>query len=178
MLVARTLEAVEESEVRGAVIRRAGYDDIQALVRLRACMFEGMGVPHGADAPPWRAAAADWFGEVLAQPHAFAAFVADDAVDGVVSMAAGICHRSAPGPNSPLGVTGHVFNVATLPEHRRQGLSRRCLVALLDWFDHDTDAARVDLNATSTGADLYRSLGFLEHEYPMMRRRRHRPSAR
>ncbi len=169
---------MKESGLRGAVIRRAGYDDIRALVRLRACMFEAMGVAHGSDAAPWRAAAADWFGEVLAQPHVFAAFVADDAVDGVVSMAAGICHRSAPGPNSPLGVTGHVFNVATLPEHRRQGLSRGCLVALLDWFDHDTDVARIELHASATGAPLYRSLGFVEHEYPAMRRPRHRSPAR
>jgi GNAT superfamily N-acetyltransferase len=109
----------------------------------------------------------------MGQPDEFAAFVAEDAVHGVVSMAAGMCHRWAPGPNSPRGVVGHVFNVATLPDHRRQGLSRLCMSALLEWFDQDTDAARIDLNASSAGAPLYRSLGFVPHEYPMMRRPRH-----
>lgn len=160
------------------VIRRAGQDDVSALVELRACMFEGMGVAHGTADAPWRTAAAEWFTDVLAQPRVFAAFVADDAVHGVVSMAAGICHRLAPGPNSPSGVAGHVFNVATLPMHRRQGLSRLCMSALLEWFDRDTDAARIELNASSTGATLYRSLGFVDHEYPAMRRPGRRAPAR
>ena len=74
---------------RGAAgARRAGPDDVAALVRMRGVMLEATAGPTGPDAS-WRAAAAAWFADQLARPDAFAAFVADVEL-GATEEAAGL----------------------------------------------------------------------------------------
>ena len=79
----------------------------------------------------------------------------------------------APSPSNPVGVRGHVSQVSTLPAFRRRGYARACLTALLDWFERETDARRLDLHATTDGEPLYRSLGFARSPYPSLRLRLH-----
>jgi ribosomal protein S18 acetylase RimI-like enzyme len=97
--------------------------------------------------------------------------VVDDPELGAVSAAVGFCHRYPPSPGNATGIRGEVFNVSTDPRRRRLGYARACLVALLDWFDRDTDATTVQLNATAEGIDLYRSLGFDQPRHPTLRLR-------
>lgn len=155
-----------------ALIRRATPDDAVALVALRAAMFEDMGQDTGAPGAPWRAGAAAWFRRELGRPDEVAAFVAEVPDAGVVASALGMLEHPAPSPANPAGVRGHVSQVSTLPEHRRHGHARACLVALLDWFDHDTAAGRIDLHATGDGEPLYRALRFAPSPYPSLRRHR------
>ena len=154
-----------------ALIRRATAADADGLMRLRAVMFQGMGIPPGPADAPWRSSAAAWFRESAGSPG-FAAFVADDPADGVVSVATGAVESWTPGPRTPSGIVGRVFNVATLPPHRRRGHARRCLAALLAWFDDETQAHRLELHASGDGIELYRALGFEVYEHPTMRRAR------
>jgi GNAT superfamily N-acetyltransferase len=155
-----------------AVIRRATPADAAALVALRAAMFDDMGEDTGGPGAPWRQGAAAWFERELRRVGEVAAFVAEDPDAGVVASALGLLEHPAPSPSNPAGVRGHVSQVSTLPGHRRRGYARACLVALLDWFDHDTAAGRLDLHATGDGEPLYRSLGFAPSPYPSLRRRR------
>jgi ribosomal protein S18 acetylase RimI-like enzyme len=154
------------------IVRRATVADVAALVRLRALMLAAMGADVGGPDAPWRAVAADWFAERLADPDSvdFAAFVVTDPELGVVCSAAGDCLDHPPGPNNLVGRTGHLFNVSTDPRRRRRGHARACVVALLDWFDTRAGVASVQLNATGEGIDIYTSLGFVPPTFPALRR--------
>jgi len=152
-------------------VRRAEAADAAALTRLRAVMLSDMGMlPAGADSG-WRDKAAAWFAERLGDKDGFAAFVIEDPDLGVVSCAAGVCDRHAPGPGNPGGVQGLVFNMSTDHRCRRLGYARACLDALLDWFRDETEARVVNLNATGDGIALYRSLGFTEPRFPALQLR-------
>jgi hypothetical protein len=45
------------------------------------------------------------------------------------------------------------------------------VVALLDWYRHETAVGQVELHATPDGAGLYRALGFTDSNYPAQRLR-------
>ncbi|MCX5400441.1 GNAT family N-acetyltransferase [Streptomyces sp. NBC_00102] len=152
-------------------VRRATADDVPALVRLRALMLAEMGTAVGPEDAPWRGAAARWFTERLPAVHEFAVFVVDEPELGVVSSAAGSCEHRAPGPNSPSGLRGHVFNVSTEPAARRRGHARACTEALLLWFAEETGVTMVDLNATQDGTRLYEELGFELPHFPALQLR-------
>lgn len=146
-------------------VRRAVPADAADLTRLRARMLTDMGRSVGEDDDPWRASAEAWFADRLAHEQEFAAFVVDDPDDGVVACSAGICDFHAPGPGNLTGVRGHVFNMSTVPGHRRRGYARACLEALLEWFRDETQARVIYLNATQDGSALYRSMGFTEPRF-------------
>jgi GNAT superfamily N-acetyltransferase len=122
----------------------------------------------GAD-PGWRDKAEAWFAQRLDDK--------DDPDLGVVSCAAGVCDRHAPGPGNPGGVQGLIFNMSTDPRCRRRGYARACLDALLAWFRDATEARVINLNATGDGIALYRSLGFTEPRYPVLQLRLAGPDA-
>jgi len=167
---------IDATESRFAPARRATTADGPALVRLRALMLEEMGVPAGGPESAWWTAAELWFTERLQHPGQFAAFVIDDSELGVVSSAVGTCDQHAPSPANVSGLHGHLFNVSTDPRRRGLGHARACMGALLLWFQDETPVGVVDLNATQSGAGLYRSLGFDAPRHPALRlRMRHRP---
>jgi ribosomal protein S18 acetylase RimI-like enzyme len=118
---------------------------------------------------PWQATAVEWFARQLASPDTFAAYVVDDPDAGVVAGAAGNVFVHPPGPNDLTTVRGHLYNVSTEPAFRRRGLARACVVALMDWFEHETGVGQVELHATDYGIGLYRDLGFVEGKYPSLR---------
>jgi GNAT superfamily N-acetyltransferase len=149
----------------GRKVRRAEAADAADLVRLRAQMLADMGRSPGDETDPWRASAEDWFTDRLGREREFASFVIDDPDDGVIACSAGICDFHAPGPGNLTGVRGHVFNMSTLPGHRRRGYARACLEALLEWFRDETEARVINLNATQDGIALYRAVGFSEPRF-------------
>lgn len=152
------------------VVRRAVPADAARLVDLRALMMTEMGEDVEAD-PSWRADAAAWFRRRMQDPAAFAAFVAEAPGTGIVGCAVGTLDDHAPSPRNRSGVRGEVSNVVTEPAYRRRGIARRCLDALLAWFEADTPARVVRLAATSDGEPLYRSLGFAEPRDLVLQRR-------
>jgi GNAT superfamily N-acetyltransferase len=168
---------MDNTQPRPLVARRAAAADAAALTRLREVMLSDMGrLPAGTD-PGWRDKAQAWFAGRLEDKDDFAAFVIDHPDLGVVSCAAGVCDKHAPGPHNPGGVQGTVFNMSTDHRFRRLGYARACLVALLAWFREETEARVIDLNATSDGTALYRSLGFAEPRYPALQLRLARPAS-
>jgi GNAT superfamily N-acetyltransferase len=52
-----------------------------------------------------------------------------------------------------------IVNVYTEPAHRRRGLARRLMVAMLDWL-REQGYGTVSLHASDYGRPLYESLGF------------------
>ena len=154
-------------------VRRAVAADAPALVALRAAMYEDMGDSSDAPDGAWRAAAEAWFRAWLPRTDEVAAFVVEEPGVGPVACALGLVEHPPPSPSNPVGVRGHVSQVSTLPGFQRRGYARACLTALLDWFDRETDARRLDLHATAVGEPLSRSLGFAPSPYPSLRLRLH-----
>ncbi|PKW26051.1 GNAT family N-acetyltransferase [Phycicoccus duodecadis] len=151
------------------VVRPATRADADDLLALRVLMFEAMGTDAAALADPaWRVAARDWF--VDAVDAAGVLLVVVEVGGRVVAGAVGEVTALIPGPGCPNGSVGLVSNVATLPEHRGQGLAAACTDALLAWFTERTDVTRVDLFATEAGARIYSTRGFVTGTFPAMRR--------
>lgn len=153
-----------------ATIRPAGLGDLAALVDLRDVMLTAMGVDTAGPDAPWRAASEGWLRSRLPEAAAFRAVVADVPGEGVVACAIGVREEFMPSPSSPTGGRGHLFNVATAPQHRRHGHARACVTAVVDWFTTDTDIRVVDLHATPDGTALYRSLGFAPPRFESLQR--------
>ncbi|EAP99917.1 putative acetyltransferase [Janibacter sp. HTCC2649] len=151
------------------MIRPATPADIDDLIRFRVIMFEAMGTAQpDLDAPEWLAAARAWFERVLERDDALI-LVAD--VDGhLVSCGVAEVKHIGPSPGCPNGRAGVINNIVTVVQARGQGWGRRITHGLVDWFDTETDARRVDLYATPDGALIYRDLGFTEHTFPAMQR--------
>ena len=149
------------------VVRRAVPSDAAALTALRAEMFVAMGHDVGPADAPWRTAAEAWFAERLSGDPLVAVVVAEVA-GAVVACALGTSQPHVPGPRNPSGSRGHVSNICTLPEYRRQGLARACVDELLRWFRTATDVGAVHLSATADGIGLYESFGFSRPEHPYL----------
>jgi ribosomal protein S18 acetylase RimI-like enzyme len=166
---------MDNTQARPLVVRRADAADAAALTRLREVMLSDMGMlAAGADLG-WRDKAEAWFAQRLDDKDEVAAFVIEHLDLGVVSCAAGVCDKHAPGPGNPGGVQGHIFNMSTDPQCRRRGYARACLHALLAWFRDETQARVINLNTTGDGIALYRSLGFTEPRYRALQLRLARP---
>ncbi|WP_431680225.1 GNAT family N-acetyltransferase [Kitasatospora sp. KL5] len=158
-----------------AGVRPAEAGDAPELVRLRALMFSAMSDAGGDCAGPWQATAEQVLRERLAEPDArrtLQAYVVDDPEHPgrLASCAVGTLEERLPAPGHPDGRFGFVFNICTDPGHRRRGYARSCTEALIAWFD-GRRATRVDLHATDSGEELYRSLGFAEHSRALSRQR-------
>jgi GNAT superfamily N-acetyltransferase len=169
---------MDNAQARPFTVRRAAVADAAALTRLREAMLSDMGMLAAGADPGWRDKAEAWFARRLDDKDDFAAFVVEHPDLGVVSCAAGVCDRHAPGPGNPGGVQGLVFNMSTDPPCRRRGYARACLDALLAWFRDETEARVINLNATGDGIALYRSLGFTEPRFPVLQLRLAGPGTR
>lgn len=92
-------------------------------------------------------------------------FVArDEGSDVIAACAWLLLVEKPPSPRFPHGHTGVLFNVYTVPEHRRKGLARRVMELLIE----DATARALDvleLHATEDGYPLYRKLGFEDDRY-------------
>jgi GNAT superfamily N-acetyltransferase len=142
-------------------IRRGVPADTSELVRLRQVMYDALeGVMDTTKG--WEASCAALLERGLAD-GSFVAFVADDPEEGLAACGVGMVASRLPGPGNLSGRYGYIQSMATDPEHRRKGLARGILDALLAWFAAEGVDA-VDLHASVEGEPLYRSKGFTEGE--------------
>jgi GNAT superfamily N-acetyltransferase len=154
-------------------VRRATLADAAELVRLRGVLLAAMAgrEPVGDE---WRRAASETLRARLSEADpTLVAFVVEQSEQSerpgaLAACAVGTVEYRLGRPGSPTGEVGYVFNVATDPDHRRRGHSRRCVTALLDWY-RDRGILTVDLRASEAAEPLYRSLGFVRTRDPAMR---------
>lgn len=150
-------------------VRWAGAADAAELTRLRAVMFEAMGVD--TDVAGWREAADTWWPEALARGEAFAGVVDDPEVPGrLAACGVGLLHRRIPAPRVPDGRWGHIQSMVTDARWRRRGLARAVLGSLLEEFER-RGVSVVELQFTSEGEQLYREAGFTPPRNPYLARR-------
>jgi ribosomal protein S18 acetylase RimI-like enzyme len=148
--------------VSGYRIRRATGADAEVIARHRVAMFRDMGcggLPDERDAAPLEAAARQYLSEALPS-GLYCGWLAEDG-DGVIVAGGGmIVQRGVPRPeNVHGGEEAYLLNVYVEPAHRRFGLARALMDAMLAWA-RERGLARVVLHASDDGRALYESLGF------------------
>ncbi|MGW6055119.1 GNAT family N-acetyltransferase [Streptomyces sp. NPDC055189] len=158
-----------------SVVRRATPEDARELLRLRQVMIDSVFATRPAGAGEsdtgWHAESLSVVRSKLAEPEGdFAAFVVDQPgrPGKLAALVVGTLDYRIGRAGNPQGHIGHVFSVATDPDHRRRGYARACMEVLLDWF-RERGAGSVDLNASAEAEPLYASLGFVRKPDPSMR---------
>lgn len=143
----------------GYVYGQASLADVPELVRLRiGYLTADFGeLDPEEEAALWRELPAYF---ELHLDYDLLAFVArDEQTQSIVCCAWLLLVTKPPSPRFPHGQTGTLFNVYTVPEHRRRGLARGVMLRLLD-AARDLNLDVVELHATEDGYPLYQSLGF------------------
>ncbi len=144
--------------IAGYSLRWATTADAAIIRHHRRAMFDDMGAHDAAGLDRMDAAFAGWLEERLADERYIGLFAVDQA--GAVVSGVGVWFSEwPPSFHYPHRMRGYVLNVFTEPEHRRRGLARWLMQAVLDEC-----AARgvgvILLHASDEGRELYAGLGF------------------
>ena len=141
--------------------RPARSTDAPELVRLRALMFESMGLDTSEAS--WRSKCEAHLVANLNDGDLIGAVV--DVPDGSGLAASGLAEvsRRIPSPGNPGGAYAYVSSFSTDPQWRRRGMAHAVMDLILGRLK-ELGVARVELHATPDGAELYRSFGFTERD--------------
>jgi ribosomal protein S18 acetylase RimI-like enzyme len=142
----------------GITIRRASADDIPDLVRLRRTMFESMGYDDLCQLAAADEAAAAYFADAIPSGE-FYGWLAVTSSGQAVGSGGAVIDRHPPGPNNLTGRSGYIMNISTHPAHRRRGIARRMMHAIVRWLAAQ-GIHKFTLHATEMGRPLYSELGF------------------
>lgn len=145
----------------GMETRLAVPDDAAELVRLRALMFESMGVD--ALGSGWRSACLAHLRERLEDGRLLGALVEAPDGSGLASSGVAELSRTIPSPSNPSGLCAYLSSLSTDPRWRRRGMARRVLQMILYRLEQD-GVGRIELHATEDGMPLYRSVGFVDRQ--------------
>lgn len=140
-------------------LRPATAADIAVVAHHRVAMFRDMGILPDGDEGPLAAGSARFLARAIPAAD-YRGWLA--ALDGTVVAGAGVVLRPLlPRPGHlDGGIEAYVLNVYTEPEHRRRGLARALMAAVLDWC-RGQGIPRITLHASDDGRPLYEALHFL-----------------
>ena len=140
------------------VIRMAEPHDAEVIAFHRAGMFFDMGLIKESAMDSLITASVVYFREAIEKKEYFGwlAVIKDKIVAG-----GGLAIRQVPPFPGNLEVSegAYIFNMYTEPLHRRKGLARALMNAMLKWC-HEHAISTVTLQASNEGRPLYESLGF------------------
>ena len=141
-------------------IRQAVIDDAKVIARHRAAMFRDMGDLSGDDVLRLENAAFVHLRQMMAERRYLGWLVEREGE--VVAGAGMIISQLLPRPGAiEGGAQALIANVYCEPEHRRRGLARALMMAMLDWCKR-ARMAKVVLHASPDGRPLYESMGFVQ----------------
>ena len=149
----------------GLAARDATAADTVELVRLRAQMFESMGLDVTDSG--WRSSCEAHLAQ-MGTSALFGAVVDDPTGPGLVASGLVEVHQRIPSPLSHNGRVAYVSSVCTDGAWRRRGLARMVMNHLL-YRLRAMDVTTVDLHTTLAGEGLYRELGFGSRPQPELR---------
>jgi GNAT superfamily N-acetyltransferase len=156
-----------EFEGEGAVpmnseyrIRRATVEDAPVIARHRAAMFRDMGDASGEDVARIENASILYLRRMISEQR-FLGWLAERQGE-VVAGGGLVVSQLLPRPGAiDGGEQALILNVYCEPEHRRRGLARALMEAMLEWCKRE-QIAKVVLHASQDGRPLYESLGFIQ----------------
>jgi GNAT superfamily N-acetyltransferase len=149
---------VGKESIGGYLIRPATAADAAVIAHHRAAMFRDMGMLADGDGPALQAASHAYLTAALASGTYLGWVV--EAQRQVVAGGGVLVRRLLPRPGSlEGGQDAYVLNLYTEPEHRRRGLARHLMQAILAWC-RGRRISRISLHASDDGRPLYEALGF------------------
>ena len=152
------MTSLEKFDVPAYSLRLATPDEADVLAHHRASMFRDMGEVDEAAAAIIENASVDHLAALI-EAREYFGFLAEH--EGEVIGGGGVWLRPVlPRPGALQGaLEAYVLNVYVDPPHRRKGVARAIMEAILDW-SRERKLARVVLHASKEGRSLYESLGF------------------
>ncbi len=138
-------------------IRRATVADIPVLIEMRSRMFESF-VDDKETIDEMNRFSKSYFREKI-ESEEFIAWFAEDRSGEVVACSALSFYYLPPKPFNLDGKYGYISSMYTKEGHRRRGLARQLLQAILE-YAKDTGLRCVKLHASEVGEPLYASAGF------------------
>jgi GNAT superfamily N-acetyltransferase len=139
-------------------VRRAAVGDAAMIATHRASMFRDMDELCDPDYERFRAATTAWIAERVASGEYIGWLVEHES--RVVAGGGVLLRDLWPTPrNCRAGRLAHVGSMYTEPEHRRRGLARVVMHAILEWCAENVIDV-VELRASRAGQPLYEQLGF------------------
>jgi GNAT superfamily N-acetyltransferase len=146
-----------DSEYR---IRRATVEDAPVVARHRAAMFHDMGDVRRDEVARLESASFVYLRQMMAERRYLGWLV--ERQGEIVAGGGLIISQLLPLPGAiDGGAQALIVNVYCEPEHRRRGLARALMTAMLEWCKHKR-IAKVALHASQDGRMLYESLGFVQ----------------
>ena len=147
------------------VIRQATAADAPIIVHHRRAMFTDMELGDSKDLDAMEATFAPFVTRALGN-GSYRGWLAETDGGRVVAGGGLIVHEWPARPGHPSDPRrAYILNVYTEPDHRKQGLARRIVTAIIAWCRAEGFWA-VSLHASTYGRALYESLGF-EHTNEM-----------
>ena len=139
-------------------LRRAFAEDAPVIAHHRAAMFRDMGEADEGAAAIIENASLDHLAAMI-EAREYFGFLAEH--EGEVVAGGGVWLRPVlPRPGAPQGaMEAYILNVYTEPAHRRAGVARALMEAMIEW-SREQRVARIVLHASREGQGLYASLGF------------------
>lgn len=143
---------------QGVRIRETTPEDLPLVLRHRRGMFEDMGLRDAGSLDAMEAASRPFFDRALREGH-YRGFFAVDEGGRVLAGGGVVLLEYQPHPTDPRPRRPFIVNMYTEPDHRRRGLARRLLEAMIGWCRQEGYAV-VFLHASDAGRPLYEELGF------------------
>lgn len=139
-------------------LRLASADEAAILAHHRAAMFRDMKEVDDQGAAIIENASEDHLAALI-EAREYFGFLAEH--EGTVVGGGGVWLRPLlPRPGTLQGsFEAYVLNVYTEPEHRRGGVARAIMSAIIEW-SRERRVARITLHASREGRPLYEDLGF------------------
>lgn len=141
-------------------IRMATPEDAAVIAHHRAAMFRDMGDVNESEAAKLAAESLPHLWQMLEDRRYVGWLV--ECNNAIVAGGGAIISQTLPRPRIPDGgAAALVVNVYTEPEHRRLGLARQVMNAILNWCRRNHIVV-VSLHASDKGRSLYETLGFVQ----------------
>ena len=137
-------------------IKKAGLDDIDALIKLRIDYLSIDKELTQEEQEDIRQNLHTYLNKYIPD-DGFFAYIAED--NGRAVSAAFLSVAERPPRYTSSSLTGTVYNVFTYPEFRRRGIAAKVMTALMDEAQK-LNVVHIDLLATKDGKYLYEKLGF------------------
>lgn len=142
------------------IIRQAGINDLDFLIEYRLRFLnEVPGQEHTVkDELFLRNSLREYFITALAD-KSYVAFIAE--YENTPVSFGGLVIRSQPGNYTlPMGKTGYILSMYTLPEYRNNGIGGLIFKRLIE-YGKQINLDRLELHATKDGEPIYRNNGFM-----------------